>query len=226
MAYYGGVGGGFGGSGYNAEKVAQIISWFIFIIGLVETFFVIKDGNSFLAANIPYLKFDITSPAYGFVIAITMAVTLAVALGLALRTLAIIGIMFWLAVSGIVSCSSKGVNFKKLDDTTLEAGKKQYGSVIDDVKNAVKPLAGNRNKDEKPNDVFANIERADAELATAIKNNTVEVVLKSRGYTFVRNLTNEQLAWCDTDEASTALIAGHKTTWINCTTGKKWKAPK
>lgn len=230
MTHYGGHSGGFGGGGYNAEKVSQIISGFLFLIGLIETFFVIRDEKSFLAANIPYLQFDITSPAYGFVIAITMAVTLAVALGLALRTIAIIGIMFWLAVSGLVTCSSKGVNFAKLDNTTLSAGDKKTGVVeqsLIDTRNAIKSKVNQ--DDKKPNttnNVFANLDKNYPDMSTAIKNGTIEKFLSDNGYTFVKNLTQPQLDWCETAEGTNALIAGDLKAWINCSTGKKYTSPK
>lgn len=232
MSHYGGGhSGGYGG--YNAEKVSQIVSWFIFAIGLVETFFVIKDGKSFLAANIPYLQFDITSPAYGFVIAITMAVTLAVALGLALRTLAIIGIMFWLAVSGIVSCSAKGVRFENLGNTTLTAGEKKSGKVEQTLVEARGYISKRVGKDE-PKDtdkeavqekLFTNIDAKWPELSAAIKKNTVNEFLTDAGWAVKNNLTGKQLSWCETKEGVDFMTNGDVKAWIQCTTGKKWVAP-
>lgn len=231
MAHYGGGGGGYGG--YNAEKVSQIVSWFIFVIGLMETFFVTKNGKSFLAANIPYLQFDITSPAYGFVIAITMAVTLAVALGLALRTLAIIGIMFWLAVSGIVSCSDKGVRFENLGNATLTAGEKKAGSVGQTLAEARGYISKRVGKDEPKetdkaviaDNLFANIDAKWPEFAAAVKKNNVSEFLSSTGYVVKTALTAKQLEWCETTEGLNYMTKGDVKAWIQCTTGKKWVAP-
>lgn len=226
--------GGGGMSGYNAEKVAQIIAWFVFAVGMVETFFVIKDSKSFLAANIPYLQFDITSPAYGFVIAITMAVTLAVALGLGLRTIAIIGILFWLAVSGMVSCSSKGVRLTTVDQTNLAAGEKRTNGVEDTLARArenITKRVGKENPEvaekrvETEKELFAAIDKSHPEFSAAIKRNDGEEWLASGGYTVKRVLTKDQIAWCETEEAITAMIAGNFKAWANCATGKAWNPP-
>lgn len=211
-------------SAFNAEKMAQFVAACIAIVGMIETFFVLKESKSFLSANIPYLQFDVTSPAYGFVIAITLAVSIAVVLGLSLRTIAITGIMFWLSISGVVSCSDKGVKLDELEPTTLL----QKGNrMVNEIKDSLTDYSDKSNTNT--DDIYKNLKELHPSVSSFIINNDVsdlENHLKSEGLTVKFEMEQQHIEWCLRDEALKMMLDGNRTAWVNCTTKKVWHKVK
>lgn len=224
-------------SSWHAEKISQFTSAFIVLLGIVETFFVIKNGESFLSANIPYVAFDIYSPSYGFIIAITTAVALAVLLGLALRTLAIIGVLFWVSISGVVSCSSKGVHLTPLQPNNqitaaaTSSGAKRIQEHLDNARSYItnrreKPLANANPDNAVAKTRISELEKTHPDFAKAIRENRAEAYLIGLGYERKQKMTSVEVDWCTTQEGDTALFAGDVRAWMNCSTRYLWSVLK
>jgi hypothetical protein len=133
----------------------------------------------------------------------------------------------------MVSCSAKGVRLTTVEQTELVA--KNHNGVEQTLARArehITKRVGKENPEviakrvETEKELFAAIDKAHPEFSAAIKRNDAESWLASGGYTVKKVLTKDQLAWCETNEAITAMVAGDFKAWANCSTGKSWNKPK
>ena len=196
MSYYGGGHGSF----FHSEKLASFVAFVIFVLAIVELYFIIVHKASFLASNIPYITFKVNTIIYGIVLMVALFMSLIVMIGIGLKTIAVISIIALVAFSGVVYMSGEEVELTPLRNDILSTPRQILNNL------SKKPEFDKRCTPEQLGDLHDRI--------------------VSSGKVYLKHgegMNEKEVAWCSSAEGTAELKKKNPVAEANCSTRCKWK---